>query len=672
MKQKFFTLLLAVAASIGTMFATVSSNLTWTPPSGVAVPDLSNTRLRVVGANAMNYLSDFEAINASCKTQEAFDEKTNKMANAFLYLQADVIALYEVQQDDYILEYLVEEMNKIYGKNVYNYILDGSQYNNPSPGNYGSIKCGYIYRSDKLTEGSWYTTNINDPTLKYRMIATSFTEKLTGEQFVLAVNHFTSHNADQSGSKRNEQAEALITYLKNNYGDRDILIVGDLNAESKETCVQKLINAGYTEQMERFDAAAYTYNYYGQKQLIDHVLANNTMAQQITGAYPYHINTAGGSSYSFSDHDCYVIGINLRPLYDININVNNNEMGAVTTSFMYDNSVLLQANANKGYRFKQWSDGNIDNPRTIELIQDTTFTAIFDYILTGNCGQNNVLTWTLDTTSLLLKITGGGALSENYTYGTFIRSLIIDDEITQIGEDAFANFVNLRQVTLGTGVKVLEQKAFYGCSAIETIICYSQRPPTVNTNALYGLSYSTVVYVPSGYLENYQMHDAWGLYDVRPLGATPTTTDDVKVEPTETTAVVVWPIVDGAASYELVIKDKDGNVICTFIFNEQGQLVSVAFDAPGHRSLHQTQTAGFSFLVTGLDSGTSYELTLTTKNSSDETLDQKVISFMTSEISAFDQTIVNQVTTTTKVIRNGRLYILRDGKTYSVQGQEVR
>ena len=198
----------------------------------------------------------------------------------------------------------------------------------------------------------------------------------------------------------------------------------------------------------------------------------------------------------------------------------NAEHGSIfgNSSAEYLDEVTLTVAAYNGYHFTQWSDGNTNNPRTIVLTQDTTMEAIFDYLLTGSCGQNNALTWTLDTTSLSLNISGSGALSKNYTYGTFIKSLTIEDEITQIGENAFANFINLKKVTFGTGVKVLEQKAFYNCSAIDTIFCYSQRPPTVNTNALYGLSYNTVVYVPAAYLNNYLMHDAWGLYDVRPLG----------------------------------------------------------------------------------------------------------------------------------------------------------
>ena len=181
-------------------------------------------------------------------------------------------------------------------------------------------------------------------------------------------------------------------------------------------------------------------------------------------------------------------------------------------------NMTFRAISKRGYHFIQWADGNMDNPRTIYLDRDTIMTAIFDYLLTDNCGQDNILTWTLDTTSLSLNISGNGALSENYTYATFIKSLIINDEITQIGEEAFADFLNLQQVTLGKGVKVLEKQAFYNCSAIDTIICYSQRPPTVNTNALYGLPYSTVVLVPAAYLNNYMMHDVWGLYDVQPMG----------------------------------------------------------------------------------------------------------------------------------------------------------
>ncbi len=301
MKKSIF--LLSLIAFSLQLFAETSAEL--------AYPSLpSNTRLRVVASNVLNYLSDFEASNASCKTQGAFDTKTDEMATVFTGLQADIVALCEVQQDDEILRYIVDAMNKKMGKNVYDYVLDGSHYNNPSPGSYGSIKCGYIYRFDKFSEGNRSSTNPNDATFKLRMQVISFTEKSTKEKFVLSLNHFQAKTSDPNGSKRQEQANTLVKALKTNYGDPDILIVGDLNADIRdaETTIRTIVDGGYEEQLLKYDANAYSYTYYGQRQLIDHAMANSTMANQITGAYVYHLTNYD----NFSDHDVVLVGLDLN------------------------------------------------------------------------------------------------------------------------------------------------------------------------------------------------------------------------------------------------------------------------------------------------------------------------------------------------------------------------
>ena len=335
--------------------------------------------------------------------------------------------------------------------------------------------------------------------------------------------------------------------------------------------------------------------------------------------------------------------------------------------------VICTAIPNRGYNFVKWADGNTENPRTIELSQDTTMEAIFDYLLTGKCGKDSALTWTFEPTSMALNITGKGALSENYTYGTFIESLTIGNEVTSIGEEAFYGRSGLKNVILGSSVKVLEQGAFYNCSSIESITCYSQRPPTVNQDALYGLDYSTIVYVPADYLETYKMHDAWGLYDVRPLGAKNTETTDVNVTPAENKAEVAWPSVSGAATYELVIKDKSGNVICTLVFNANGQLTSIAFNAPARNNApQQTQAAGFSFIVTGLEEGTSYDLTITSKDNNGTTLDTKTISFTTTGEPQGIEDVPSDQVQSTKFLRNGKMYIIRGEKVYNAQGALVK
>ena len=194
------------------------------------------------------------------------------------------------------------------------------------------------------------------------------------------------------------------------------------------------------------------------------------------------------------------------------------------------------------------------------------------------------------------------------------------------------------------------------------------RPPTVNNNAFENLDYSTIVYVPADYLNTYKMHDFWGVYDVRPIGASKTETTEVKVEPTATTADVVWPAVENAATYELVIKDKNGNVVCTLIFNANGQLTQIAFNAPARNNAEQT--AGFSFTVTGLEEGTSYDLTITAKDGNGTTLDEKTIAFSTSGETGVDVLQAGELRSS-KFLRNGEVLILRDGKTYTIQGVEL-
>ena len=220
-----------------------------------------------------------------------------------------------------------------------------------------------------------------------------------------------------------------------------------------------------------------------------------------------------------------------------------------------------------------------------------------------------------------------------------LTSVTIPNSVTSIGAYAFWGCSALKNVILGSSLKVIESSAFKGCSSIETIICYSQRPPTVNGgNVLAGLNFSTIVYVPADYLDTYKMHDAWGLYDVRPLGAATIDTQDMAVTPHENTADIVWPANSSASTYELVIS-KDGEVICTLIFNANGQLTSIAFAPARHdnsRAPEQTEQSGFSFTVTGLEPGTTYNYTLTVKDASDKVLDTKTGTFTTEGITAVE------------------------------------
>ena len=92
------------------------------------------------------------------------------------------------------------------------------------------------------------------------------------------------------------------------------------------------------------------------------------------------------------------------------------------TTTLYLDEVEISANANYGCHFTQWSDGNTDNPRTIILTQDTTFTAEFaknSYTISTTSANLELGTTSGDTTALYLDEVEISAIP-NYGY-RFVR-----------------------------------------------------------------------------------------------------------------------------------------------------------------------------------------------------------------------------------------------------------
>ena len=88
-----------------------------------------------------------------------------------------------------------------------------------------------------------------------------------------------------------------------------------------------------------------------------------------------------GSSedYSTSTWNMFFAGRISESGYNVEVSVNDETFGSVAVES--DCSIgTLTANANEGYRFVIWNDGNTDNPRTVALTSDTSFTAIFALI----------------------------------------------------------------------------------------------------------------------------------------------------------------------------------------------------------------------------------------------------------------------------------------------------
>ena len=254
---------------------------------------------------------------------------------------------------------------------------------------------------------------------------------------------------------------------------------------------------------------------------------------------------------------------------------------------------------------------------------------------------------------------------------TGLVSVTIPNSVTSIGNWAFSYCSGLTSVRIGNSVTSIRNGAFLFCNGLTSITCEAVTPPTMSC-VFSGFDKSTcVLYVPAGSVTAYEYADEWKYFTkILPIGAQPADVTTTTVTPSATTADIAWPQVTGAATYTIEIK-KNGELICTLTFNAQGQLISIALAAPSRNNAPQrAQAAGFSYTVTSLDSGTTYSYTMTAKGNSGNVLKTESGTFTTGEAQGVEEVLSDQAQST-KVIRNGQVFILRGDKTYTLQGQET-
>ena len=342
----------------------------------------------------------------------------------------------------------------------------------------------------------------------------------------------------------------------------------------------------------------------------------------------------------------------------------------------------ISAYPDYGYHFVQWSDGNTDNPRIIELTQDTILTAEFAQIISGRCGDN--LYWSYNESDQSISITGSGEMY-NYTSETQpwllfkeqIKMLTTSNTTTSIGESAFAGAIRLADVHLGSNIETIAENAFAECNRLYHIYCYPTYPPFAKQTSF--ANYNIYLHVPCEYKEDYDLDVVFGNFKyIECLGAETdnTSTDTVIVNASSTHVTITWPTEENANTYTIVIKNGD-IVFCTLTFNANGQLLNIAFtpakNGSNRTAQHATQTAnGLRFTVTGLNESTHYTYDITAKNNEGDTIQTHTGAFTTKSNASTEVDNINaQTSATQKLFHNNQLLILRDGKIYTIMGQEL-
>ena len=365
----------------------------------------------------------------------------------------------------------------------------------------------------------------------------------------------------------------------------------------------------------------------------------------------------------------------LQMEYSIQVYTSNRQMGSSKVNYNNCTSHQISATPNYGYHFVQWSDGNTDNPRTLELTQDTILTAEFAQTYSGQCGDN--LYWSFNDKTLT--ITGFGAMWNERPWGLFvdeIQHVVLPNAITHIGDDAFSDCTGLNEITIPYTVTSIGDYAFAGCRKLVHVNCYAINPPMAETTSF--ANYNAYLNVPCDNLQDYQLDMVFGSFkyiQCMEADSENVPTDDVVVTPGTNDVTITWPTEEKADTYTIEIK-KDGEVFCTLTFNADGQLLNIAF-APSRSGSHPVTYAastgnGLRFTVTSLEESTTYGYDITTKDDEEKILSTYTGEFTTkSNVSTSVSDIHDPKSDIRKLIRDGQLIIIRDGKTYNAMGVEM-
>ena len=288
-------------------------------------------------------------------------------------------------------------------------------------------------------------------------------------------------------------------------------------------------------------------------------------------------------------------------------------------------------------------------------------------------------------------------------------TLVIPDKVVAISSNAFENWSSLEYLSIGKNVTLIADNAFKGDSAIKKIVVWAAVPPMVSEGTLADIPDSAWLSVLPDSRKLYREHAYWGRFRMADVPDSAMIQRTVTVDAAETTADFTWPTDSAAHSYQIDIY-KDGAVFCKLTLGNRGQLLGISFSAPGRKMTNdqsqmtndESQPYTLSFKVTGLDAASRYNYVLSTLDANGTPLHVYIGDFATlgyqgelqgngleviptppiipSNPEAQTPTAIEEIYTSSHqggeggrlILINGQLLIRRDGKTYTVIGQEVR
>ena len=180
-------------------------------------------------------------------------------------------------------------------------------------------------------------------------------------------------------------------------------------------------------------------------------------------------------------------------MYTVNVVSENPLLGSVSGGGTYPAGAVIQISAtpSPGARFVSWDDGNTDNPRTVTVTGDITYTAKFEAL------QNYTIT----------VVSGNPAMGTVEGGGTFLEGTVINISATPLTGYYFigwsdGNADNPRSITVTANETYVAQ---FGTNPVQTfsltVMCNSSEGTTIGSGTYTAGSTVTIAAFPnSGYL----------------------------------------------------------------------------------------------------------------------------------------------------------------------------
>jgi predicted extracellular nuclease len=333
-------------------------------------PEAVGGNIRLASFNVLNYFTTFtNGATASGQTGQGctlggtttsasncrgasnlaeFNRQRAKIVEALAAINADAVGLMEIQNNgNTAVQNLVDALNARVGAGTYAAV--------PEPTTAGgtgtdAIKVAMVYKPARLGLAGAASADTN--TIHNRPPLAQTFAAANGEKFTVVVNHFKSKGCDGAtgteldqgdlqgcwNPQRVQQAQALKNFVGNlqaTSGSQDVLLLGDLNAYAKEDPIALLTNAGYVDQIGRFNSFGYSYVFNGAAGRLDHAITTASLSPKVVRAVEWHINADepavldynlefkqpacanctpdlySASAYRSSDHDPVVLGLSL-------------------------------------------------------------------------------------------------------------------------------------------------------------------------------------------------------------------------------------------------------------------------------------------------------------------------------------------------------------------------